>query len=120
MSEILLDVLHYILVGFGSMWLLWVFYLAVMNLDRAKRENKLNLFTYILGVPVLLIGALVDTIVNVFIMTIIFFELPREALVTSRLQRHWKTAPDSWRGKLSKNISRSLLDNFDPTGDHID
>lgn len=108
----------YPVVAFGLLYALWVFYLAVMSLKRANDAGKLHKLALVLGLPVLIIGLLLDTIVNWVVMTVVFLELPKEALVTSRLQRHWRTDPDSWRGKLARKFSNILLDEFDD-GDHL-
>ena len=118
--EVLLAFVYYIAVSIGSMWLLWVFYLAVMNIKRAKDNNRLHRIAYMMGIPVLVIGLLLDTFVNWTVMTVVFLEMPQEALVTSRLQRHFKDDPTSWRGKFAKQFSEILLDEFDPSGNHID
>jgi len=39
--------------GFGSMYVLWVFYLAVMNLKRARDAGTLTKPALVLGMPVL-------------------------------------------------------------------
>lgn len=111
--------LIYFAVSFGSLYLLWIFYLAVMNLKRVKDAGKLNGIAYGFGMPILIAGLILDTFVNWVLMTLVFLEFPQEALVTSRLQRWWRTAPDSWRGKLARQFSKIMLDEFDD-GDHLD
>ena len=101
----------------GGMYLLWIFYLAVMNLARAKRAGKLNSTATILGTPVLVIGYLLDFLVNVFVMTVILFELPREMTVTARLKRHHLTST-GWRLAVVLWFE-PILDPYDPDGDHI-
>ena len=41
--------------SFGGMYALWVFYLAVMNLARAKRNGLLNKTALVLGTPLLVV-----------------------------------------------------------------
>lgn len=96
---------------------LWVFFLAVMNLWRARRDGSLTKPTLALGVPVLAVGYTLDVAVNLVILTVIFFEVPKEMTVTARLQRH-KYA-DGWRGRISRWLARNLLDPFDPRGTHV-
>jgi len=111
--------LVYLAISIGSMYLLWIFYLAVMNIKRVYDAGKLHGFAFVLGAPVLLIGLALDTFVNWVVMTVVFLEFPKEMLVTSRLKRHWETAPKSWRGKFARRFSNILLDEFDD-GDHLD
>src|SRR6266404_5787210 len=69
---------------------LWVFYLAVMALDRAKEAGTLRPIAFKLGLPILGIGYFLDLLTNVFVMTFVMLELPREWVVTARLRRHVK------------------------------
>lgn len=99
-----------------SLYVLWLFYLALTNLERAKREGTLSKTAYGLGLPLLAIGVLVDVFCNIFVMTLLFLELPQEWTVTQRLTRHTDDA--GWRGKASRFICQNLLDTFDPSGCH--
>jgi hypothetical protein len=90
-----------------------------MNLKRAQDNDKLHKVALVMGLSVLVIGLLLDTFVNWFVMTVVLLEFPKEALVTSRLQRHWRENPNSWRGKFSRTFSKILLDEFDD-GNHLD
>ena len=100
-----------------ALWLLWVFYLAVMSLKRAKDEGKLSKTALVLGAPVLWVGYLLDAFVNITLMTIVLWEFPREILVTDRLIRHSK-AESGWRLKVVYWF-QPLLDPYDPSGRHI-
>jgi hypothetical protein len=53
----------------------------------------------------------------VTIASLVFLELPREWLVTDRLQRHMHKSI-GWRFWLAKYICDHLLDVFDPSGNH--
>jgi hypothetical protein len=115
---ILEAILIYLAVSLGSLYLLWIFYLAVMNIKRVRDAGKLHGTAFALGMPILIIGLILDTFVNWVFMTLVFLEIPKETLVTSRLQRWWRTAPTSWRGKLARKFSNIMLDEFDD-GDHL-
>lgn len=102
--------------GFVSIYILWLFYLAVMNLKRAKDAGKLSRTAYVLGLPILFVGYLLDAAVNLIIFTVILFELPKELLVTARLSRLQHGT--GWRATLARWFCVNLLDQFDPTGCH--
>jgi predicted transporter len=106
-----------ILIALSSIYALWIFYLAVMNLKRAKDAGLLSKTAMILGYPVLIVGYVLDCFVNVTVMTVVLMELPRETTVTSRLKRHNKDSK-GWR-KAVAVWAEPLLDPFDPSGDHI-
>lgn len=108
----------YALASFAAIYALWVFYLAVMNLKRVRDMGLLHKHAFALGYPVLIVGYLLDGLVNIFVMTALLLELPREFTVTSRLKRH-NRGPDSWRKRLVVSFFEPLLDPFDPSGDHI-
>lgn len=105
------------LVGACSLYLLWIFYLAVMSLQRAWSAKLLNKTAKVLGAPILFIGLALDAFVNIFVMTLLFLEFPQELFVTDRLKRHIKES-SSWRLRLGTWFI-PLLDPFDPSGRHI-
>lgn len=98
-------------------WTLWVFYLAVMNLKRGKDAGTLTFWCKFFGYPVLFVGLVLDLICNLLVLTVLLGEVPRELTVTSRLKRHNRTST-GWR-KAVAAWSEQLLDQFDPSGDHI-
>jgi hypothetical protein len=109
-----------LLAGYFFIYLLFSVYIIVMGVHRANLQKKLNAFTITLCFPWVVIGYALDVIANIFVVPFIFFELPRELLVTSRLARHLKT-PEldrDWRYDLSKKICVHMLDVFDPSGNH--
>jgi hypothetical protein len=109
-------VFHFFLVGVTSFYVLWVCYLAVMNLKRAQDNNQLTKLALCLGYPVLIFGLLLDVLVNWVFGTLMFLELPKETVLTSRLKRH--RFSESWRGVLAAFICNQLLNQFDPSGTH--
>lgn len=106
----------YMAVTFAVVYLLFVFYAAVMNIQRVHEMGKLNLLGKVLGYPTLLIGYALDVLVNLVVMTVVMLELPREWTVTARLKRH--QASSGWRLAVVKFLE-PLLDPLDPSGDHI-
>ena len=105
------------LVLFGALYALWVFFLAVMSLKRAKEAGTLTRTALVFGTPVVWVGYLLDAFVNATLMTLVLVEWPREWTVTDRLIRHHKTST-GWR--LSVVLwFEPLLDPYDPSGDHV-
>lgn len=107
----------YILWAILATYLLFVFYAAVMNIKRVRDAGKLTWFGKMLGYPTLAIGLVLDLFVNVTLMTVLLLELPQELTVTSRLKRHYRNS-SGWRLTIVK-FFESVLDDLDPSGDHI-
>lgn len=107
----------YLLIAFGATYALWVFYIAVMGLKRVRDTVGLSPWTLRFGYPVLIVGYVLDVLVNWFVFTVVMLEIPKELTVSSRLKRHNQEST-GWRLKIVKFIE-PLLDPFDPSGDHI-
>lgn len=105
-----------IFVMFSSIYVLWIFYLAVMNLKRAKDAGTMTKTALILGYPIAIVGYLFDILVNIFVITLVFIELPHEWTVTARLSRLKNTS--GWRASMANWFCKNLLDQFDPSGCH--
>lgn len=103
----------------AALYLLWVLYLAICNLYQAKKAGTIQKVALFLGYPLLILGVLLDIAVNITIMSVLFLERPRELLVTQRLTRHIAKGT-GWRKKLAYWICSSLLNAFDPSGNHCD
>lgn len=97
-------------------WALFVFYAAVMSLQRARDSGQVRWPMMIVGYPALYVGLTLDLLTNVVVCSVLFVEFPRELLVTSRLSRHSKSA--DWRGTVARWICSNLLDPLDPSGCH--
>lgn len=102
---------------FALLYALWILYLAVMNLKRAKDAGLLTPITKALGYPVLFAGLVVNMTINFVVFTVILLEFPRETLVSERLKRHNRNGK-GWRKSVAMWFE-PLLDPFDPSGDHI-
>lgn len=109
--------LVYIGLSLATTYFLYVWYAAVMNIKRVRDMGKLTKLGMAFGYPTLIIGLVLDLAVNVFVMTVILVELPREFTVTSRLKRH-HVGPDGWRLAVVK-FFEPVLDPLDPSGDHV-
>jgi hypothetical protein len=111
------------LVLLGSLYALWLFFLACMNLKRAKEAGQLSRTALVLGTPLLWVGYTLDAFVNTTLMTIVLLEWPQwqlsppEILVTDRLKRHHQTST-GWRLAVVLWFE-PLLDPYDPSGDHV-
>lgn len=105
------------LIVLGLTYALFVFYAAVMNIKRVRDMGRLSWFGKVLGYPTLLIGLVLDLLVNMLLMTPLLLELPRELTVTGRLKRHHREST-GWRLAVVK-FFEPVLDPLDPSGDHV-
>lgn len=96
---------------------LWVHYVAIMNLDRARKAGKMTAVTWFLSAPILVIGLILDVVVHAVIGTLVFWDLPREWTLSQRLTRYFHG--NGWRQKVAAWIGVVLLNPFDPEWDHI-
>jgi hypothetical protein len=112
-----LVILYTVLTGLGLTYGLYVFYAAVMNLQRVRDMGLLTPMGKVLAYPTLVIGLILDLIVNLFVFTVVLLELPQELTVTARLKRHHKEST-GWRLAVVKFLE-PILDPLDPSGDHI-
>ena len=103
----------------GSFYALWIFYLAVMCLKRARDSGSISTGALCFGYPILFVGMVIDFVVQVTAASVLFLEPPRELTVTARLKRHlYHGKPGSWREKLAGWLCANLLNTFDPDGRH--
>lgn len=106
----------YALITLLCVYMLWVHYVAVMRLMQVRDAGQLTPAMKAIGYPALFVGLLLDLIVNTFVATLIFVELPREFTVSARLTRHSEST--GWRQRVAIAIRTALLDNIDPNGVH--
>ena len=102
----------------ADLYLFFILYVASMGIIRTHAEGKLNIVLWTLCLPFVAISLVIDFINNMIIFTLLFLELPRELLVTSRLKRH--STQQTFRGKLARWIGTNILNPFDHTGNHLD
>ena len=110
-------VLTYLGLALGVTYALYVFYAAVMNIKRVRDMGRLTTIGYAFGYPTLLIGYALDVLCNVFVMSLVFLEPPKETTVTARMKRHNREST-GWRLSIVR-LFEPLLDPLDPSGDHI-
>lgn len=108
-------ILVYLLI---DLYVFFILYVASMGMIRAHKEKKLNPMLWVMCVPFVVFSLIIDVLNNLFVFTLLFAELPKELTVTERLKRHVKQ--HTFRGKLARLIGDSLLNSFDPTGNHLD
>lgn len=114
----LLAFLASVAASLGIVYALWVFYLAVMNLKRAKDAGRLSRAAQLFGTPVLVVGYALDFVANVGPFTIFMLDPPRETTVTARLTRYARGGA-GWRKRFALWFADDLLDDYDPSGRHI-
>lgn len=103
--------------AFGLAYLTWIFYLAVMSLSRAKKAGLLSTTALVFGMPILMVGYVLDFLLNVLVLSVVLWETPQETTVTARLKRHHRWSR-GWRLAVVLWVE-PLLDPYDPDGDHI-
>jgi hypothetical protein len=107
----------YLLLAPASVYLLWILYVAVMGIKRARDAGTISRTALALGYPVLFVGLALDALVNVCVFSFLMLEVPRELTVTARLTRHIEHG-EGWRQALALWFASTLLDAFDPRGIH--
>jgi hypothetical protein len=112
------DPLEWVAVSVAAMWIMFGLFALVMNLYRAKLAGKLTRTQYVLGLPYYWAGVALDVALNWSIGSLILLDLPREAVMTTHMQRLRRDEPDSWGAKVATWICDQGLDSLDPSGDH--
>ena len=94
----------------------YIGYIKIMRLKRIRDSEGKDLKWYhkFYGYPLLAVGVVLDTLLNVIVGTIIFREFPRELLLTPRLDRWAREDKDGYRGKFARFVCRYMLNPFDP------
>ena len=96
---------------------LWVHYVAMMRLKMVRDEGKLTTAAKVFGYPALVVGLLLDLVVNVVVGTIVFVEPPQKMTLSARLTRLGEGS-SGWRRRRADRIRKALLDDIDPSGIH--
>jgi hypothetical protein len=110
--------LMYILYAIGVLYLFmyvtWLYFLAVMNLDRKKDE--LTLPAKVFAWPIFIVGFALDVSFNLTVGTLSFLELPHELTFSERCSRHINES--GWRGDVARWWCDNYLNPFDKSGKH--
>ncbi len=101
-----------------SIYALYVYYCAIMNILRVYRQGKLTVLGRVFGIPTLAVGLALDVFVNIFIATVVFLDPPREWTLSIRLSRYLQHSNSGYRHAVARWIE-PVLDPLDPSGDHI-
>lgn len=96
----------------ASPFFLWVYYVTVMGLKRARNEGGLKGVHLYIGYAALIIGYSLDAYVNLFVFSLVLVEFPKELTVTSRLKRHYKL-DNTWGKKVALWVV-PLVEPYDP------
>lgn len=115
-----MDTFYMLLVGFILSFFLmsymWVFYLAIMNLKRNRKS--LTPLAKVVAYPMVALGLISDVLFNFTFGTLFFLELPKELLMTTRLQRHLNDNKNDWRDRNAQWFCHNFLNPFDSSGNH--
>lgn len=100
-----------------ALFLFWVLYLAAINVYAAW--DNLHWAVRLAGAPVVFGMLAVDALMNITLVALLLWDLPREWLVTSRLQRYRDLArkPDRLTA-VADFVCEKALNPFDRTGRH--
>ena len=97
----------------------WALYVFSMGIYRAQLAGRLKGLNRVLAAPIVLVAVVVDVLANLFIAPFIFGEKPSEWLVTTRLRKIMAQGEAAGTNyKIAKWLCDSVLDPFDPKGDH--
>ena len=101
----------------ASIYVLWILFLAVMSLKRAKDNGTLTVVAKYLGWPIFGLGYLMDFLLNIFPFSLIVADFPEEWTISVHIERLLKEG-NSWQQAVCRFICHNLLDAFDPSGNH--
>ena len=119
MSELILILFWIVLFVLTTLWALWIFYIAMMNIKRIAATRSLPLRTQILVWPTMAVFEVLEFVANVIVLTVLFWDWHREIRVSDRLRRYWRCpARYGWQLHVVKFL-KPMLDPFDPAGLHI-
>jgi hypothetical protein len=104
--------------GLLAVWVLWVFFLAVMNLQRVYQAGTISKPALWAGMPVLIIGYSLDVLLNFTACTVLFLELPEERTISQRLGRFIREDRYQWRGIAALWFASNFLSQYDTSGAH--
>ncbi len=103
----------------GLMYATWLLFVAIMGFRAAKLAGKLSKPVFVLALPALGVGVLLDFLLQV-VSTPIWLDPPRELLLTLRLDRYLSisnpTGLNAYRQRVAKWVCANMLDPFEVSG----
>lgn len=129
----MMTIIEYPFYAIGSVYMLWILYLAIMNLQRARDAGTMSMTAKAFAIPIVAIGGILDIAVNLTVGSALFMEPPklpayttiskfvRDLTLSARLNYYWNDdeADTSWRKRLAGWLARNFLNTYDPDGQHI-
>lgn len=101
----------YIALGsFGSLFLLFLLWIIITGLGRARDEGRLSPLITRIGIVISYIGIVWDVLCNLLICTFIFLDIPHEPTLSQRLRRLVLTT--GWRSRLAILFAVNLINPF--------
>ena len=92
----------------------------VMGVKRVRDRGALTKLSYTLSLPILVVGVVVDVLVNQFYMAVICLDFAHLGTVTSRMKGYKRNASaTAWQKAVSAWIEKHIDDFDDAPGGHI-
>lgn len=82
-------------------------FVLVIHAKKLRDAGQLSLFWTVNVLPWAVLGLVLDAVFNVLAGTLMFFEVPRETLFSSRVERHFRHS-DGWRNRLAVFWAKQL------------
>lgn len=101
-----------------AFYVLWVSFLATANVEYSVAAKDVKLHVALTALPLVAVMITVDVLLNVLVMSLVLFELPREWTVSERLRRCIDLPKGSWRHGVARFVE-AYVDPFDHLRDHI-
>jgi hypothetical protein len=103
-----------------ALFILWLMFVVAMALKLANKQNRLTVGMVTFGKRFVIVGQIYDVLCNILCASVIFFEEPREATVSQRLQRLVVASRWAWQRRLAIWFAVVLMNPFcEPDDPHI-
>lgn len=105
----LYDLLVFVLYWAG--WLYWMWFLFVGGIHILQKWDTLPWPSKVLGAGPVVYAVIVDVVLNIVLISVLFWELPKEWTMSTRFHRHQEVP--GWRAPISRWVCQNLLNPFD-------